>query len=254
MAEEPEHRGGELELFAEARHWKAYLADVLAPHLRGHVLEVGAGIGSTLRALARARGVEAWTALEPDPKLRARLEGVAREVEASRRIPVRALAGTLADLPGAERFDTIVYVDVLEHIADDHAELGRAFERLRPGGRVIVLAPAHAALFSEFDRQVGHHRRYDRSSLSALAPPGTRLLVLRYLDSVGLLASLGNRLLLRAPLPSRGQIRLWDGILVPASRMLDSLSLGRLGKSIVAVWERGVATPGVSSRGTAPVA
>jgi SAM-dependent methyltransferase len=243
---ELEHTGGELELFAEARRWKRYFADVLAPHLRGHVLEVGAGIGSTLRALAPSRGVEAWTALEPDPKLLAQLEGVAREVEASRRIPVRALAGTLADLPGAERFDAIVYVDVLEHIADDRAELGRAFERLRPGGRVVVLAPAHAALFSEFDRQVGHQRRYDRKSLGALAPAGARLLALRYLDSVGLLASLGNRLLLRAPLPSRAQIRLWDSILVPASRVLDSLSLGRLGKSVVAVWDRDAP---LSSRG-----
>jgi len=232
------YAGGELELFAEARRWKRYLADVLAPHLRGHVLEVGAGIGSTLRALARSPGVEAWTALEPDPELLMRLESVAREVEASRRIPVRALAGTLAELPLAERFDAVVYVDVLEHIEDDRAELGRALERLRPGGRLVVLAPAHAALFSDFDRQVGHQRRYDRSSLSAVAPAGARLVALRYLDSVGLLASLGNRLLLRAPLPSRGQIRVWDGLMVPASRVLDALSLGKLGKSVVAVWER----------------
>jgi len=235
---ELEHTGGELELFAEARRWKRYFADVLAPHLRGHVLEVGAGIGGTLRALAQSRGVEAWTALEPDPKLLARLAGVAHDVEGARRIPVRALGGTLAELPAAECFDAVVYVDVLEHIEDDRAELERAFERLRPGGRLVVLAPAHAALFSEFDRQVGHQRRYDRSSLSACAPERARLVALRYLDSVGLLASLGNRLLLRAPLPSRGQIRVWDGIMVPASRVLDVLSLGKLGKSVVAVWER----------------
>jgi SAM-dependent methyltransferase len=242
------HLGGELKLFAEARRWKAYFAGVLTPHLRGHVLEVGAGLGSTLRALAPAPQIAEWTALEPDPELHAQLLGVAREVETVRGIPVRVLAGTLADLPSLGHFDTIVYVDVLEHIEDDRVELARAFERLRPDGRVIVLAPAHALLFSEFDRQVGHHRRYDRGSLAALAPPGTRLLALRYLDSVGLLASLGNRFLLRAPLPSPAQIRLWDGVMIPASRLLDVLSLGRLGKSIIAVWERGAAA-GLSSRG-----
>jgi SAM-dependent methyltransferase len=235
------HAGGELELFAEARRWKRYLTHVLSPHLRGHVLEVGAGMGSTLRALAQAPALRAWTALEPDPELRLRLESVAREVAAARGIPVRALASTLGELPPAERFDAVVYVDVLEHIADDRAELARAHERLRPGGRLVVLAPAHAALFSEFDRQVGHHRRYDRKSLAALAPAGARLVELRYLDSVGLLASLGNRLLLRASLPSAGQIRFWDGWMIPASRILDPLSLGRLGKSIVAVWERDAA-------------
>lgn len=232
------HAGGELELFAGARSWKRYFTDVLAPHLCGHVLEVGAGMGSTLRALSQAPAVRAWTALEPDPELRLRLESVAREVAAARGIGVRALAGTLGELPAGERFDAVVYIDVLEHIADDRAELARAHERLRPGGRLVVLAPAHAALFSEFDRQVGHHRRYDRKSLAALAPAGARLVALRYLDSVGLLASLGNRLLLRASLPSPAQIRLWDGWMIPASRVLDPLSLGRLGKSIVAVWER----------------
>jgi SAM-dependent methyltransferase len=239
------HEGGELELFAEARRWKRYFADVLAPHLRGHVLEVGAGIGSTLRALAQAPGVEAWTALEPDPELRARLAEAAREVAAARGIAVRALGGTLVELPAGERFDAVVYVDVLEHIADDRGELERAAERLRRGGRLVVLAPAHAALYSEFDRQVGHQRRYDRGSLAALSPAGARLVELRYLDSVGLLASLGNRLLLRASLPTPSQIRLWDGLMVPASRVLDLLSLGRLGKSIVAVWEREAAlSPG----------
>jgi SAM-dependent methyltransferase len=232
------YAGGELDLFAEARRWKRYFADVLAPHIRGHALEVGAGIGSTLRALAQSRSVKAWTVLEPDPALFARLEEVAREVEGARGIPVRARAGTLAGLPDGERFDAVVYVDVLEHIEDDRGELARAFERLRPGGRLVVLAPAHPALFSEFDRQVGHQRRYDRSSLSAVAPPDARLVALRYLDSVGLLASLGNRLLLRAPLPSRGQILAWDALMVPASRVLDRLSLGHLGKSVVAVWER----------------
>lgn len=55
------------------------------------------------------------------------------------------------DLPPGELFDTLLYIDVLEHIPDDGAELARAAERLRPGGRVIVLSPVHQWLYSEFD-------------------------------------------------------------------------------------------------------
>jgi SAM-dependent methyltransferase len=231
--------GGELELFALAANWKRYVARTCAPFLRGHVLEVGAGLGATTRSLFPGRGsVREWTAIEPDPNLLAALERTANELAAARAVPVRARGGVLADLPDEARFDAILYIDVLEHIADDRSELAGAVRRLLPGGHVVVLAPAHGALYSEFDAQVGHHRRYDKRSLRSLGPAGGRLVTLRYLDSVGLLASLGNRVLLRRSLPTRRQIRVWDGLMIPASRVLDRLSFGVLGKSILAVWRR----------------
>lgn len=232
------YEGGELALFAAAKNWKRYLADVLEPYLRGHVLEVGAGIGATTRALTQASGVREWTAIEPDRELLAQLTEGANELTRARGFTVRALSGTLLDLPSRPEFDTILYIDVLEHIEDDLRELSYARERLREGGHIVVLAPAHQALYSEFDRQVGHHRRYDRRSLRALTPSGTRLVALRYLDSVGVMASLANRLLLRAALPSKRQIGFWDGVLVPASRVLDSLTRGAIGKSVLAVFQR----------------
>ncbi len=236
---DPERRyhGGELELFAEARNWKSYVARRCAPFLRGHVLEVGAGLGAFTRRLVGAEAVREWTALEPDPDLRASLARAAREISASRALPVSVRGGVMAGLAPRERFDAILYLDVLEHIADDRGELAAAAGHLAPGGHLVVLAPALPALFSEFDTRVGHHRRYDRRGLRALGP-GLTLVALRYLDSAGLLASLANRLLLHRPLPTARQLRLWDGLLVPASRVLDGLSFGVLGKSILAVWRR----------------
>jgi 2-polyprenyl-3-methyl-5-hydroxy-6-metoxy-1,4-benzoquinol methylase len=151
---------------------------------------------------------------------------------------VHACNGVLADLPDEPGFDAILYLDVLEHIADDRRELAGAARRLVPGGHVVVLAPAHGALYSEFDAQVGHHRRYDKGSLRALGPAGVTLVALRYLDSVGLLASLANRLLLRQALPTARQIAFWDCVMIPASRVLDRVALGALGKSVLAVWRR----------------
>ena len=230
--------GGELELFAAARNWKRRLARELAPHLGGHVLEVGAGLGATSASLLGEAKVASWTALEPDGALFERLERAAGELTSKLRIPVRARQGTLATLAPEERFDAVLYVDVLEHIEDDRGELMRAAARLAPGGRLVVLAPAHQSLYSEFDQEIGHFRRYDRRSLRALAPPGVELTQLAYLDSVGWLASLGNRLLLRRSLPTPGQIRLWDDWMVPASGVLDRVLGGRFGKSVLGVWRR----------------
>lgn len=230
-----EYVGGELELFAGARNWKAYWSKRLATWLGDDVLEVGAGIGSNTSLLVRhARG--RWTCLEPDPRL---LERARRDhAAASETSRVEHRCGTLASLPPELRYDTLLYLDVLEHIEDDRAELELAAARLREGGRVVVLAPAHQALYAPFDRAVGHFRRYDKSALKALAPRGLRLERLEYLDSVGLLASLANRALLRQALPTPGQIRLWDGWMVPLSRAIDPCVARSLGKSIVGVWRR----------------
>ena len=67
---------------------------------------------------------------------------------------------------------------------------------------------------------------------------GLRLVRLRFLDTVGLAASLANRLFLKQSMPSASQIRLWDGAMVPLSRFVDPLSGYRLGKSILGVWRR----------------
>jgi 2-polyprenyl-3-methyl-5-hydroxy-6-metoxy-1,4-benzoquinol methylase len=104
-----------------------------------------------------------------------------------------AHAGTLAGLPAQRSFDSILYIDVLEHIEDDRVEARHAAGRLRSGGKLIVLAPAHQWLYSPFDEAIGHFRRYSRSSLAAAVPSELKLVELRYLDCVGLLASKAHR-------------------------------------------------------------
>ena len=101
-----------------------------------------------------------------------------------------------------------------------------------------MLAPAHDWLFSPFDRSIGHYRRYSKSRVARITPDGLALRAAYYLDSVGMLASLANRVLLRAPLPTLEQIRFWDSTLVRVSRALDPLTVRRVGKSIVAVWTK----------------
>jgi len=229
------YKGSELELFAGAANWKKYLKTELSPYLGETVLEVGAGLGGTTAFLC-GEPARRWVCLEPDTGLAAEL--VSRIAGKTLPATCEALNGTIADLGPGDRFDTILYVDVLEHISDDAAELRRAAQRLRPGGRLIVLSPAHQKLFSEFDREIGHFRRYSRNSLAALKPEGLETRRLDYLDSAGLLASSANRLLLRRALPTPEQIALWDRLLVPASRLLDPLLRYRLGKSVLAVWAR----------------
>jgi SAM-dependent methyltransferase len=221
------YSGQELPLMAGATQWKSYVAELVHPHLGSSVLEIGAGIGSNIAYLWRPP-VSDWTAVEPDVAQAAQIHDPG----------VRVVVGTLAAIGAMERFDTVLYLDVLEHLADDAAELRRAATHLVPGGRLVVLAPAHRWLTSPMDAAVGHYRRYSAGGLRALTPAGCRLEVLRHVDALGCLASLGNRLVLRRERMTAGQLRLWDGVLVPLSRRLDRWLGFRCGKSLLAVWHR----------------
>jgi 2-polyprenyl-3-methyl-5-hydroxy-6-metoxy-1,4-benzoquinol methylase len=68
--------------------------------------------------------------------------------------------GSTETLGPEERFDTALYIDVLEHIRDDQTEVARVGRHLTPGGHLVVLAPAHQALYTLFDAAIGHFRRY----------------------------------------------------------------------------------------------
>ena len=227
------YAGSELDLFADALNWKSYWSGQIRPFLAGAVLEVGAGIGSNTGFLDTG-GIGRWLCLEPDPQLAARLEQKLRE---SKNRNYEVLCGTLQAI-GAQQFDSIVYIDVLEHIENDREELDAAASHLRRGGRLIVLSPAHQSLFSPFDAAIGHFRRYNSQQLRAAAPPSLNLERIRYLDCVGLLASAANLLVLRQSIPTEAQLSCWNRRIVPLSAILDRLFRYKVGKSILAVWQK----------------
>ena len=235
MSEEYAYVGGELELFAKARNWKAYWISKLRPYFGKNILEVGAGIGTNTLLLSPEHSAK-WLCLEPDPNLAKLLTAQVAALPNRERFSVQI--GDISALPPRATFDTILYIDVLEHIEDDGGELARVAKHVAPGGNLIVLSPAHQWLFSEFDKSIGHFRRYTTKMLKALNPPGLVLRKAFYLDAIGLFASLANRLLLKQSLPKPGQIALWDNYMVPASRLVDPLTGYGAGKTVIGIWTK----------------
>lgn len=233
MAEEQSYLGGELDLFALAKNWKSYIRREISDYLNGDVLEVGAGIGATTAALHDG-SVRRWVCLEPDQWLATRLK--ARLAPCAIQSTASVVVGSLRTFSDRARFDTVLYIDVLEHIREDRAQVDAAAQLVRRGGHIVILSPAHHWLYSEFDRTIGHVRRYAKTELRTMMPAGWREIKLRYLDSLGVFLSLTNALGLRQSMPTEPQIRMWDSLIVPASRVLDQLLFGAIGKSVLAVW------------------
>lgn len=222
--------GTELEVFQYARNWKAYFGSFIKLILGQRVAEIGAGIGGTTATLCTGAHTH-WLCVEPDARL---AKVIDYKVKTGALPPVCETAVAYAkDLqPG---YDSILYIDVIEHIKDDGTELETAAALLSQGGRLFIIVPAHQSLYNAFDQQIGHFRRYSRKSLQTIVPASLVVEEMKYLDSIGYLASWVNKIFLKQSLPSIRQVLFWDRVLVPISWLLDPLFRFRFGKSILLV-------------------
>jgi len=233
MSEPFKYPGDELVLFQHATHWKKYFSSQVKPYINGNVLEVGAGIGATTLLLNDGTANQ-WLLLEPDEQMSA----VLKKKLDDKGLPAncRLQTGTIDQL--TSQFDTIIYIDVLEHIEADATEMNKAAALLNTGGHIVVLSPAFQVLYSPFDKVIGHYRRYNRKKLRKITPDNLQLVHNRYYDTAGYFAALLNKLLLRQKYPTIKQVLFWDKWIVPVSTFTDKLFFHRFGKSIIGVWEK----------------
>ncbi|MFZ2959379.1 MAG: glycosyltransferase [Candidatus Ozemobacteraceae bacterium] len=144
-----------------APRFNRWMADIIRPFLGRKVLEIGAGIGNmTSRFLPR----DEYIASEIDKQ---HLETLYSRFGHEGRAKIQSL-----DLNNSSHFeqlretmDTVICINVLEHIEDDISALRRMFQTLKPDGRIVVLVPQDPGLFGSLDRAVGHFRRYTKTDL-----------------------------------------------------------------------------------------
>lgn len=233
MSDSFTYQGDELELFQHAKNWKTYFSHEIKPLINGNVLEVGAGIGATTLLLNDGTANK-WLLLEPDEQMST---GLKKKIAAAT-LPANCQLQTGTINQVTETFDTIIYIDVLEHIDADGEELSKAAALLNAGGHIIVLSPAFQFLYNPFDKAIGHYRRYNKKMLRKISPPPLHIINNRYYDSVGYFAALLNKLLLRQKYPTIKQVLFWDRWMVPVSKITDKLFFHRFGKAIITAWKK----------------
>ncbi len=223
-----------LERMAAAPRYNRWMYERLRPWVGRRVLEIGAGIGNMSAFLVDQTRVErvVLTDTEPDylGRLRERFAGRLHVSVAELRLP--AVSPALA----AERLDTVVCLNVLEHIEDDRASLRAMHDLLQPGGRLVLLVPSLRALYGTLDEALGHFRRYVPAELSEkLGAAGFRIRHLEYFNLAGVPGWwVAGRVLRRRLIPT-GALR-WYEALVPLFR-LERLLPWRFGQSLIAIGE-----------------
>lgn len=228
------YSGQELDLFRQVKNWKSYFKSLIVPYLGENVLEVGAGKGGTTEMFIDP-SFKHWVSIEPDKVL---FEELCQNKALFAYGNFQADQFTIDELPENSLFNIILYIDVLEHIEKDSEEISKATKHLLPGGRLIVLSPAYQFFFTPFDEAVGHFRRYNKESLHQCIPDSLQCIDVKYIDSVGCLLSLGNKLLLKKSIPTTKQLAFWDQHIIPVSRKVDKLIHYKVGKTILGIWQK----------------
>ena len=226
------YSGLELDFFEKAINWKLYYLQLCRSLFKNNfdVLEIGAGIGAISKVFIPSTKFSSWTLIEPD---KSNFERLINNLNFLRNSKVKALNLSIEDYENdPNKFDLILLADVIEHIEDDKKTLNKLFDKLKPSGILIIFVPACQFLYSPFDNQIGHFRRYSIQSLEKLLPLNSKVIDKKYIDSVGFFASLVNKLFLKSPNPNLKQVLFWDRVLVPLSRFFDRLFFFKFGKNI----------------------
>jgi SAM-dependent methyltransferase len=234
----------ELHALAEAKNYYRWVIRQFAPFIGKRVIEVGAGIGTFAGSLLNHVAVSELVLVEPSDNLLPLLQR--RFAEDPR---VKIVPGYFQPMAIPAAIDSIVLVNVLEHIAEDQAFLDDAHAVLNPGGTLLLLVPALPWIFGSLDQAFGHYRRYTKTSLaSKLHVAGFDIIRLTYVNLVGIAGwFLTGRVLGRTTLKS-GYVRWYDRWVIPWLSRLEGRWEPPCGQSLIAIARKCDPAEAASSR------
>jgi SAM-dependent methyltransferase len=235
-----EYVGRDLEAMSFAANYHRGILDIFKPYLGKRVVEVGAGTGSFSEFIIEHH-VESLSLVEPSEYMYEILKARLEELKSATPIQTfNSIFTEVADrIKATQQPDSIIYVNVLEHIADDTAELDTMFQTLERGGRIFVFVPALPWLSGSFDHQIGHFRRYKKSELeSKCRKVGFRVIKSGYFDFIGVIPWWVKYRLLKSTMLESSSVKLYDKWVVPVIRVVEPLIRPPIGKNAFLVAEK----------------
>ena len=234
------YAGRDLEGMCFAENYHRWILRIFEPFLGTQLVEVGAGRGSFSELLLKGR-IESLSLVEPSEEmytiLHSRLSHEGRSVKIETYNAV--FTQVAAHIKVNQRPDSIIYVNVMEHIADDERELRVAHETLENGGRIFIFVPALRWLYGSLDQQIGHHRRYTRDELeSKCQRAGFQVIRSGYFDFAGIVPWGIKYRVLRSDSLEPAAVKLYDRFVVPAARRVESVIKPPIGKNLFVIAEK----------------
>jgi len=222
--------GKELEIFDKAHFWRTYLYLIIKKFIGKKILEVGAGIGSFTKIYVKNNLNVTLSEID-----NSNYQTLKKNFCLQKNVKVE---NKLIE-EFSEAFDTILYLSVLEHIEDDRKEISNALDKLENKGHLIICVPAHNYMYSNFDKEIGHFKRYEMNFFNNLNLKNANVRKSFFMDSFGHLIYFLNKLIFSKEVyPSKFKIFIWDKIFIPITYIVDFLSFYKFGKNIICVIQK----------------
>jgi len=215
-----------LEAVGEMTNYQDWIYSCIAPHIGAEVLEAGCGNGNLTKLIMHSSTLRHYVGVDHNKALCEELRnqlyiGANERQDVSWDIVNLDLEDSQLLSLGVDNFDTIVCLNVLEHIKDDDLLLRKFHPLLVPGGKLILFVPAFQWLYGNIDTIVHHFRRYRRTALMLqIQKAGFRIAETRYINALGMLAWIWHSKILRLAVHRRSEMRTWDRF-VPALRWFE---------------------------------
>ena len=224
-----DYNGWELKFFDNSKNFRLYQQQLINKYLLGHLAEVGPGNGTNLSYyIDKPNKIDLF---EPSKK---HYDNLKKTFSKNHKIKVFNRS-----FGGKKKYDTIVYLDVLEHIKKDKEEVKKALGLLKKNGKLIINVPANSHLYSNFDKDVGHYKRYSKKDFEIILKNFSfRKVSYRYYDSIGYLLSLMSKLFITNYKKNfEKKIKFWNNLIF-LSKLLDKITLNVFGKSLLVIIEK----------------
>ena len=219
--------GFELEYFDNSNNFRKYQLNLIKKFLKNNTAEVGPGRGGFVNYYKKY--CKFLYLIEPDRKLC----GLLKQKYSNKKITIKN--STINKVQ--TKFDTIMYFDVLEHIQNDLKEVLSAKKRLKKNGYLIFSVPAFQIFFNNFDKSVGHYKRYNKEDFKIIASKANlKIEKLIYYDSFGLLLIILSKIFNISNKNLGKNIKIWN-FFIPFSKILDVLTFNKFGKSLLCVFK-----------------
>jgi len=229
------YEGEDFEAMSLAVKYYAWIVKTIKPYLGDHIVEVGAGAGVFSEFLRDRIQPKSLTLIEPSKKTHAVLQ---RTILSTKKTKVATINDYLKgnEKKLKDKVDTFVYINVFEHVKDDHQEMQRIADTLQKGGNAVIFVPALKGLYSEFDKSIGHYRRYDKKRLTELAESaGLEVVTTRYMDMMGILPWWFSMVLMKNKKLKPKLVKLYDTVMVPIVRTFESTIHAPIGKNVLLI-------------------
>lgn len=225
-----DYNGWELGFFDSAYNFRKYQFNLISNYIKGKTAEVGPGTGENLNYYYSK--TDLLYLYEPSENLYNILKQKTQRLS-----NIKFFKEEFINVD--EKFDTIIYLDVLEHIKEDKDEVIKAYSNLNKNGHLIINVPAFNFLYTKFDKDIGHHKRYNKNDFkyfsNILSKKPEKIL---YYDSIGFILILLSKIFFVSSKQNMSQkINLWNK-LIPISKILDKISFFTFGKSLLCIFKK----------------